>query len=341
MNLLTIRLSILIALILALSITGQAQEGQHWYYNITEDNIAIEGYDVVAYHAQDSAMKGMAQWELEHEGVRYLFASQQNLNTFRSDPAKYLPAFGGWCTFFMGIDVEQTNFPPTRMESDPTNFLIKDGQLYLFRKTPRQDFKEVFTSTDQQAILSTAESFWQSRLELMKGLNKKPQGLNAMARMENLEWQPFMGKWEVDLKWWADTTGTNVVPSKGEWEFRYGYYGFCIQDDFQSVPAQPFAGAPNGPAIRGYDVVKEEWHMTYIPVNQGRAATWLMTGKFTGPGQLTGQLETQDPYGNDILQKIEFKLVSKDYFQWRAHWSWDDGKTWKENVGSAECKRIE
>ena len=77
-----------------------------------------------------------------------------------------------------------------------------------------------------------------------------------------------MGKWESRVEWWNDTTGASISSFQGEWEFDYGYYGYCVMDNFKGVPNLPFAGTQNGPAIRGYDVQNNEWHMTYIPVNQ-------------------------------------------------------------------------
>lgn len=328
-------------LLLSLSHSLQAQSGPRWYYNINESNVAIEGYDLVAYHTNNTATQGIAQFASNYKGITYLFSSDPNKVTFEKDPEQYLPAFGGWCTYFMGIDQTVTAFPPTRMPSNPKSFQILNGRLYLFRKTAQQDFGKVFESSDTEPILERANAFWKSRETYATGLNEKPEGLNAMARMENLEWQPFMGKWQSEVVWWNDTTGTATSSFKGEWTFAYGYDGYCIMDNFKGIPDLPYAGTQNGPAVRGFDVLNNEWHMTYIPVNQPRAATWLMTGNFVGKGHLEGALESKDPFGNEILQKIVFKLISPDHFQWKAHWSWDGGKTWKENAGFSESRRIE
>ena len=326
------KLNILVTLCL-LSFQTKSQTGERWYYNIDAQNIAIGGYDVVAYHNQNKAMVGDENISSLHEGVHYRFSSKANQKHFEADPEKYLPAYGGWCTFFMGIDQEATAFAPTRMQSDPTNFKVIEGQLYLFRKTARQNFLESFESGDTKAILARADAFWQSRVDYGIMANGLPEGLNPMARMENIDWLPFMGKWEAQAYWWADTTGAVKNSFKGEWEFRYGYDGYCVQDDFKSIPDLPFAGTQNGPAIRGYDVQNHEWHMTYIPVNAPRSQTWLMTGKFLGHGNLEGRLESQDPLGNPILQKVIFRLIDKDHMEWQAQWSWDEGKTWKEKTG--------
>lgn len=319
--------------------TAYSQSGARWYYNIDSSNVAVQGFDLVSYHSK-GAVKGKPEITTEFKGITYHFNSKKNKDIFDKNPEKYLPAFGGWCTFFMGIDKEKTGFAPTRMPVDPEAFKIIDGKLYLFLNTPKRNYLEAFERSESQtATLNRAEDFWNSRENLAALYEGLPQGLNPNARMELLQWQVFMGSWEVDLKWWTDTTGTAISPSKGRWKFYYGYEGYCIQDDFRSKQDVPYSGTVNGPAIRGYDPVKEEWHMTYIPVNQSRDATWLMTGNFLRKGYLEGMLKTKDSFGNPVMQKVIFDLQSPDKFTWRGHWSWDDGKTWKENVGYGECTK--
>ncbi|OEK05766.1 hypothetical protein BFP71_06495 [Roseivirga misakiensis] len=314
-----------------------AQSGPRWYYNIDENNLAASGNDVVAYHSDDKAVAGSKSFQSIYKEVVYQFTTEANQAVFEKDPEKYLPAFGGWCTYIMGID-EAGGFPPTRLKSDPQNFKIINGKLYFFAKSPRQDFKQIFEAGDQEAVLTRANKFWESRVRFGEMYDGLPPGLNPMARMENLDWVPFLGRWDANASWWLDTAGVNKSAFTGDWTIAYGYDGYGVEDDFLGTPLS-YAGTTNGPAIRGYDVVNKEWHMTYIPINQPRSATWLMTAKFVGVGHLEGQMETTDMNGNMILQKIVFKTKTEDSFEWSAHWSWDNGKTWKENTGLVSAKR--
>jgi len=233
----------------------------------------------------------------------------------------------------MGMN-NKNGFSATRMAVDPEAYLIIDGRLHLFLNSPNRNYKEVFEKSESQAnILKNAEKFWKSREDLAALHSGLPEGLNPKARMELLQWQVFMGEWEVYLKWWADTTGVNVTQSRGKWSIYYGFMGYCIQDDFSPQNNSPFSGTAFGPTIRGYDPSGDEWHMTYIPVNQPRSATWMITANFLRPGYLEGTMETKDSFGRPVIQKIIFDLQSPDKFIWRGHWSWDNGKTWKENVG--------
>lgn len=318
---------------------GIAQDADHWYYNVDEDKVFLDGYDVVAYHLEGEAILGKAEFGVTKNGIHYYFASAKNKRLFRSNPSTYHPAYGGWCTMLMGFD--KALFPPTRSKPDPTNFTIIDDQLYLFGKSLRQDFKQFFHEQDSTVVLARADSFWTSREALAaKSPEGLPEGMNPDARMELLDWMPFMSNWSCELTWWADTTGVNTIEYSGKWYFHYGYYGYCIQDDYVGDEDGNFSGTINGPAIRGYDPVNEEWHMTFIPVNQSRDATWLMRGKFVKDGVLEGFMDTKDPYGNAILQKIRLEVQGEDAFTWSAHWSYDGGETWLENVGFATCTKI-
>jgi len=116
-----------LAVALLISFTALAQqETEHRTkeYNL-DDHVAISGYDPVAYFTQNKAVKGNPANTFTYQGVRYYFSSKTNLETFRKDPAKYEPAYGGWCAYAMGSTGE-------KVEIDPETFKVKDGKLYLF-----------------------------------------------------------------------------------------------------------------------------------------------------------------------------------------------------------------
>ena len=48
-----------------------------------EDNIAIEGYDPVAYFKNNKAVKGKKEFAVSHQGVIYYFASAENKEEFK------------------------------------------------------------------------------------------------------------------------------------------------------------------------------------------------------------------------------------------------------------------
>ncbi len=85
--------------------------------------LAVHGYDVVAYFTENKPVKGDAKFALIHGAATYRFANQSHLNTFKADPAKYLPAYGGFCAY--GVSVS------AKFDGDPEKWKIVDGKLYL------------------------------------------------------------------------------------------------------------------------------------------------------------------------------------------------------------------
>lgn len=108
----------------------EAKKHEHYdHLNIDKQGLAIEGYDPVAYFEEGGAKPTKGKKELHHEvgGVTYRFASKAHLELFKKDPAKYEPAYGGWCAYAMADG--------DKVEVDPKSYLIQDGKLMLFYKS--------------------------------------------------------------------------------------------------------------------------------------------------------------------------------------------------------------
>ncbi len=84
---------------------------------------AILGYDAVAYFSDGKPVKGQDKLVAEYLGAKWLFASQAHLDTFKADPAKYAPQYGGYCAY----GVSQDNL----VSIEPDKFKLHDGKLYL------------------------------------------------------------------------------------------------------------------------------------------------------------------------------------------------------------------
>jgi len=85
--------------------------------------LAAHGYDVVAYFNQGRPTLGSDQYEIAHEGGTYRFASQANLDAFKANPAKYAPAYGGFCAYGAALG--------KKFDGDPQLWKIVDGRLFL------------------------------------------------------------------------------------------------------------------------------------------------------------------------------------------------------------------
>ena len=94
------------------------------HFNL-ENDLALDGYDAVAYLNQSKAIKGNKSNSVIYEGVTYYFSSVANKNEFLKNPSKFEPAYGGWCAFAMGSNGKTVSV-------DPKTFKIVNGRLNLF-----------------------------------------------------------------------------------------------------------------------------------------------------------------------------------------------------------------
>jgi YHS domain-containing protein len=83
------------ALVLALFTVGTTPGIAFDKFNQTF-GIAIHGYDTVAYHTENSAVKGKSEFSYEWNDAEWHFASAENRDLFAADPDRYAPQYGGY-----------------------------------------------------------------------------------------------------------------------------------------------------------------------------------------------------------------------------------------------------
>ena len=88
--------------------------------------LALKGYDPVAYFTEKRATVGNAQFRLEWDGATYQFASAKHLELFKADPDRYLPQYKNWCAASVANG--------EKVYGEPEYWLVEDGRLYLFGK---------------------------------------------------------------------------------------------------------------------------------------------------------------------------------------------------------------
>jgi len=64
--------------------------------NTTRENVAIDGYDTVAYFTEKKAVKGSVKFSHMYKDAIWHFASAENRDRFVSDPKRYAPQYGGY-----------------------------------------------------------------------------------------------------------------------------------------------------------------------------------------------------------------------------------------------------
>ena len=120
------------------------------------DKVALDGYCPVCYVAAGKAVKGTAEFKLEHNGKTYWFVKQGAVDAFKKSPEKFLPAYDGYCAYGMSLG--------KKFESDPTVFSVIDGTIYLNKDA---SIGEKF-SEDTASFIAKADAEWKKIQMAMK-----------------------------------------------------------------------------------------------------------------------------------------------------------------------------
>lgn len=116
-----------------------------------DNNIAIQGYDPVAYFISEPT-EGNEDISAEYKGAVYYFLSEENKRLFLKNPSKYEPQYGGYCAYAIGENGEKVSI-------NPKTFKIIEGKLYLF-------YNAYFNNTlkswnkDEKRLKAQAEDNW-------------------------------------------------------------------------------------------------------------------------------------------------------------------------------------
>jgi YHS domain-containing protein len=92
-------------------------------YTSFASDIAVSGYDPVAYFKTGAPVEGSKQFEFDYNGAKWRFANAGNLAAFKADPARYAPQYGGYCAWAASQGYTA--------KGDPKYWRIVDGKLYL------------------------------------------------------------------------------------------------------------------------------------------------------------------------------------------------------------------
>lgn len=100
-------------------------------------NVAIKGYDPVAYFTDKRAVKGDKQFIYKWLGASWYFSSADHRQKFAQSPVDYAPQYGGYCS--IGVSAGQKSG-----DIDPKAWTIIHGKLYLnySKEAARQLFND-------------------------------------------------------------------------------------------------------------------------------------------------------------------------------------------------------
>lgn len=113
--------AVIIALFAAFSLQGALAESP--VYTKLFSNLAVEGYDPVAYFEAGEPVKGSKEFSYEYNGAEWRFVSADNLEAFKADPVAYAPQYGGYCAWAVSQNYTA--------RGNPKNWSIVGGKLYL------------------------------------------------------------------------------------------------------------------------------------------------------------------------------------------------------------------
>ena len=107
-------------LVLFAGMAARAGEVNTGYFG----DVAIKGYDPVAYFTMSRPVKGSQEFAFEWLAAKWHFSSDEHRSLFAKNPVKYAPQYGGYCSDGVAYGDTTTNI-------DPTAWRIIDGKLYL------------------------------------------------------------------------------------------------------------------------------------------------------------------------------------------------------------------
>jgi YHS domain-containing protein len=113
-------------------------------------NVAILGYDPVAYFTESRATKGSPEITTKWLGATWYFASTNHRDAFASEPVRYAPQYGGFCTLGTAFEQASANI-------DPEAWRIVDGKLFLF--SGKEGLEEDFDA-NPAPIIAKAAAEW-------------------------------------------------------------------------------------------------------------------------------------------------------------------------------------
>lgn len=112
-----------VALLYAGIMMTQSAVASGFAVDVDKSGIALKGHDPVAYFTVGKPSMGNASFKAGADGATYHFVSNGHRDLFLADPAKYLPAYGGYCAFGVTRGVKITG--------DPKAWKIVADKLYI------------------------------------------------------------------------------------------------------------------------------------------------------------------------------------------------------------------
>jgi hypothetical protein len=118
----------------------------------SDDDLAIQGIDPVAYFRESRPVSGSASFQLMWRRAVWRFSSVQNMAAFERDPYRFAPQFGGFCAMSLTQG--------TISRTEPEAWAIHEGKLYLTHSVAARDRWQ----RDPSVNIAKADANWPTAL---------------------------------------------------------------------------------------------------------------------------------------------------------------------------------
>lgn len=118
------------------------------YFN----NKAVSGFDVMSYFNDKKPTKGVSKFTFEYKGADWYFSSNENLQSFKSNPERFAPQYGGYCAWAMASNKTAPGNAPFWDVYQGKLYLNYDQKIFDAWQENKDDF------------INKADSYWAKRV---------------------------------------------------------------------------------------------------------------------------------------------------------------------------------
>ena len=115
----------------------------------TQDKVLVHGVDLVAIVEQQRSIMGVPAHQIETDNYIVYFSNDENKEKFKTNPNKYLPQYGGFCSY--GISLGK------KFDVQKDVWFLHRGKLYFQLDKVTQN---LWLKNPQEYIF-TADKLWQ------------------------------------------------------------------------------------------------------------------------------------------------------------------------------------
>lgn len=106
--------------------------------------IGLDGFDPVSFFQSETPLNGSPLIRADHAGATYLFASEESKAIFLANPDRFVPQYGGFCSYGVSINI--------LLPVDITTAQVRDDKLYLnVNAAVLEKFNADFTGSVERA----------------------------------------------------------------------------------------------------------------------------------------------------------------------------------------------